>query len=1075
MADRTVAVRLLAKVDAYQAGLAKASASTRSFTKEASTGFGSVAKSTASMGRGAQVAAGVAIAATTAFAVQSVKAYAQVQDAQSALEATYGSSAAVFEKWAQTQAAGYHLSQREALNAEQTFANFAKAAGLSGTELENFTVTLTARAADMASYYGGTVQDAIAAVSSGLMGEQEPLRRYGVLLDDQTMRVKALEMGLISSVKQGLTPQQKVLTVNALLLEKSSQAAGDAARTNGSLANNLKDLSAGWDDLQVSMGQALAGGVTPLLTGANSLLKIVVGLPDPLKMAGAAATIAAAGFVLLAPRIVDSVTAMKELAVTSPKAVAGLKGFVGIAGAVGVLTLAADALSVAVQKVNDATGNGARSSDTWLAKLTDGATGAELGDVADKIALATDKGRQFSEFLRSGIGAKSTIDQAKTDVSNLDAALSRMVSGGQAQLAANIVQSLGMDAGGAAETLPAYTAAVAAAGTATEGAVPPLKALTNGFQSATTAAMTFDTAWARMTGNLSNASALVAVAQSTAEWTKSIKENGTSLDVNSAKGQKNIGSLSAAVSAIGAARDASIKHGTALVGTARATDQADHAASKQVAALRASYIAAGGTKQAFDTLTAGLANYIKAPSKKTVTTHTVGTHELVLAGDALHRILDAPSEKRINIITTRTGGGATGGLAGTFGVGGGVRGPGSSTSDSIPAMLSNGEWVIQASAVKSMESRFGPGVMYALNAGDLPGFKTGGTPKPLTPYQQQSHDAVTIARARRLERQLHGLTRASLDRLASMSPDDRLGIDKALARGGRRAIRQFNGSTRVLGADQRDADARQAAQDAAKARADNIANLVDQRAQAAANVSQGFQSANGLVGSFDFKAQAGAVADLASARSAQADAEQSLTAARQASNAAGTPAEQAAAARDLAAAETALARSKAAVAAAQQQVADTAVTPQNILKKYASKLAALSSFRSNIETLARRGLNHATLQELISAGVDGGAEMAAALVTMTDAQLGQVNTTQSQIAAQSDWLGQLSANMTYNGQIAGAGGTAGQVGPLIPAAPAGAGFAAPQSITVYVPVDGATLAQATLNYDRRTGGYVPAA
>jgi hypothetical protein len=45
---------------------------------------------------------------------------------------------------------------------------------------------------------------------------------------------------------------------------------------------------------------------------------------------------------------------------------------------------------------------------------------------------------------------------------------------------------------------------------------------------------------------------------------------------------------------------------------------------------------------------------------------------------------------------------ANGGLAKNFAPGGGVYGPGTGTSDSIPAMLSNGEYVIRAQSVQAI-------------------------------------------------------------------------------------------------------------------------------------------------------------------------------------------------------------------------------------------------------------------------------------------------------------------------------------------------------------------------------------
>jgi hypothetical protein len=54
--------------------------------------------------------------------------------------------------------------------------------------------------------------------------------------------------------------------------------------------------------------------------------------------------------------------------------------------------------------------------------------------------------------------------------------------------------------------------------------------------------------------------------------------------------------------------------------------------------------------------------------------------------------------------------------------GGYISGPGTPTSDSIPAMLSDGEYVIKAASV----NKFGKNFLDSINAGKLPGFKKGG-------------------------------------------------------------------------------------------------------------------------------------------------------------------------------------------------------------------------------------------------------------------------------------------------------------------------------------------------------------
>ncbi|MCO7335481.1 phage tail length tape measure family protein [Burkholderia multivorans] len=69
-----------------------------------------------------------------------------------------------------------------------------------------------------------------------------------------------------------------------------------------------------------------------------------------------------------------------------------------------------------------------------------------------------------------------------------------------------------------------------------------------------------------------------------------------------------------------------------------------------------------------------------------------------------------------------------GGPVGHFASGGAISGPGTTTSDSIPAMLSNGEFVINAASTKKYRS-----LLEAINSGHMAHFATGGIAATLAP------------------------------------------------------------------------------------------------------------------------------------------------------------------------------------------------------------------------------------------------------------------------------------------------------------------------------------------------------
>lgn len=166
----------------------------------------------------------------------------------------FGQSSKEIQAWAATAAGALGQSKQEAMDAAGTFAIFGKSAGLAGSELVKFAKENTQLASDMASFFNTKPADAIQAIGAAYRGETEPIRRYGVMLDDATMRQKALELGLVSTTKKALLPQTKVLAAQALIFDKTKAAQGDFARTSDQLANKKRILAARIENVSASIG-----------------------------------------------------------------------------------------------------------------------------------------------------------------------------------------------------------------------------------------------------------------------------------------------------------------------------------------------------------------------------------------------------------------------------------------------------------------------------------------------------------------------------------------------------------------------------------------------------------------------------------------------------------------------------------------------------------------------------------------------------------------------------------------------------------------------------------------------------
>jgi hypothetical protein len=87
-----------------------------------------------------------------------------------------------------------------------------------------------------------------------LRGEAEPIRKFGVLLNDSTIKAKAMEMGLYDGTG-ALDLQAKSLAAYEVILDQTKDAQGDFARTSDGLAGQQKILTAQLENLKDNNGR----------------------------------------------------------------------------------------------------------------------------------------------------------------------------------------------------------------------------------------------------------------------------------------------------------------------------------------------------------------------------------------------------------------------------------------------------------------------------------------------------------------------------------------------------------------------------------------------------------------------------------------------------------------------------------------------------------------------------------------------------------------------------------------------------------------------------------------------------
>ena len=220
--------------------------------EKAFDGIGSTFKKTATLLAG--VLGGAAIANATKNAINAASAFSAEFEGVNQI---FGESASRVQEFADEAARLVGISETAALQAAKNFGVFANSAGLSGQAAANFSVDLVKAAGDLASFNDVPVEETLAAIHSGLQGQGEPLSRFGILMNEATLKQKALEKGIISTTKEALTPQQRVLAANALILDELGVAQGDFVNYQDTFGNSVKTIQATFEDLNTEIGMAL--------------------------------------------------------------------------------------------------------------------------------------------------------------------------------------------------------------------------------------------------------------------------------------------------------------------------------------------------------------------------------------------------------------------------------------------------------------------------------------------------------------------------------------------------------------------------------------------------------------------------------------------------------------------------------------------------------------------------------------------------------------------------------------------------------------------------------------------------
>ena len=206
------------------------------------------------------LAVGSLVAGPLAF---SVKAASDMEETMNKFNVVFGASAKVVKEWGDSFGAEVGRSKQQIADFLAGTQDLLVPIGFESGAATQMSKQLTTLAVDLASFNNKADADVLRDLHAALTGSGEVMKKYGVIVSEAAVKQELLNQGID---KNKATEQQKVMARMAIIMRGTTAAQGDAIRSAGSFANQMKALRAKVSDAAVEIGSALLPVITPLVT-----------------------------------------------------------------------------------------------------------------------------------------------------------------------------------------------------------------------------------------------------------------------------------------------------------------------------------------------------------------------------------------------------------------------------------------------------------------------------------------------------------------------------------------------------------------------------------------------------------------------------------------------------------------------------------------------------------------------------------------------------------------------------------------------------------------------------------------
>lgn len=296
----------------------------------------------------ASVAAGLALGAIT---VMSLNAAKRAEAVDGAFKHTFRDMPKEAERAVSGVAQQFGRLETDIKDNFNQLRSVVVALGVDGAQSLQMVEALQRRALDLAAFKDVSDPEAFRAVISGITGETEPLKRFGVVLNETAVKAELVRLGFKGNASEA-SEAAKVIARANIILRQTAEVEGQVARESDTLTEQEKRMRVEFTRAAEDLGRQFLPVAKDVTHWAAETLRAFNELPDGVKVA----SLAFLGLVAAGGPIMAVVSGLMKLIETAARARAALAGVAGANVAAGA-----------------AAGAGARAG------LTAGAAGGVLG------------------------------------------------------------------------------------------------------------------------------------------------------------------------------------------------------------------------------------------------------------------------------------------------------------------------------------------------------------------------------------------------------------------------------------------------------------------------------------------------------------------------------------------------------------------------------------------------------------------------------------------------------------------------------------------------------------------------